>query len=38
LLYTARQGYDPRLSTLGASSGEYGANRTLSVGVNVKLR
>ncbi|MDA8809913.1 SusC/RagA family TonB-linked outer membrane protein [Flavobacteriaceae bacterium] len=38
LLYTARQGYDPRLNSLGASSGEYGANRTLAVGVNIKLR
>lgn len=38
LLYSARQGYDPRLSTLGVSSGEYGANRTLSIGLNVKLR
>jgi hypothetical protein len=38
LLYTARQGYDPRLNSLGASSGEYGANRTLSIGVNIKLR
>ena len=38
LLSSARQGYDQRLSTLGVSSGEYGANRTLSVGLNVKLR
>ena len=38
LLYSARQGYDPRLNSLGASSGEYGANRTLSVGVNINLK
>jgi TonB-linked SusC/RagA family outer membrane protein len=38
LLYSARQGYDPRLNSLGASSGEYGANRTMSLGVNIKLR
>ena len=38
LLYSARQGYDPRLNSLGVSSGEYGANRTLAVGVNIMLR
>ena len=38
LLYSARQGYDPRLNSLGASSGEYGANRTMSVGVNIMFR
>ena len=38
LLYNARQGYDPRLNTLGESSGEYGANRTMSIGINVNLR
>jgi len=38
LLYSARQGYDPRLNSLGRSSGEYGANRTMSLGVNIKLR
>ena len=38
LLYSARQGYDPRLNSLGSSSGEYGANRTMSLGVNIKLR
>ena len=38
LLYNARQGYDPRLNSLGVSSGEYGANRTMSLGVNIKLR
>lgn len=38
LLYSARQGYDPRLNSLGASSGEYGANRTMSLGVNIKFR
>ena len=37
LLYSARQGYDPRLNSVGASSAEYGANRTISFGVNVKL-
>ena len=37
LLYSARQGYDPRLSLVGASSSEYGANRTIAFGVNVKL-
>ena len=38
LLYNARQGYDPRLNSLGATSGEYGANRTMSIGVNINLR
>lgn len=38
LLYSARQGYDPRLNSLGSSSGEYGANRTMSLGVNIKFR
>lgn len=37
LLYSARQGYDPRLNTVGSSSGEYGANRTLALGVNINL-
>ncbi|WP_298767563.1 SusC/RagA family TonB-linked outer membrane protein [uncultured Polaribacter sp.] len=37
LLYSARQGYDPRLSIAGTSSAEFGANRTISFGVNVKL-
>lgn len=37
LLYSARQGYDPRLSLVGSSSSEYGANRTIAFGVNVKL-
>ncbi len=37
LLYSARQGYDPRLNSIGSSSAEYGANRTISFGVNVKL-
>lgn len=37
LLYSARQGYDPRLSLVGSSSGEYGANRTIALGVSVKL-
>ena len=38
LLYSARQGYDPRLNSLGSSSGEYGANRTMSIGVNINLK
>ena len=37
LLYSARQGYDPRLSLVGSSSAEYGANRTIALGVSVKL-
>lgn len=37
LLYSARQGYDPRLNSVGASSAEFGANRTISFGVNIKL-
>ncbi len=37
LLYSARQGYDPRLNSTGISSGEYGANRTIAFGVNINL-
>ncbi|MBE7648978.1 SusC/RagA family TonB-linked outer membrane protein [Tenacibaculum finnmarkense] len=37
LLYNARQGYDPRLNSVGASSAEYGANRTIAFGVNINL-
>lgn len=37
LLFSARQGYDPRLNSVGASSAEYGANRTIALGVNIKL-
>ena len=37
LLYSARQGYDPRLSTTGSSAAEYGANRTIVMGVNINL-
>ena len=37
LLYSARQGYDPRLSSLGKSSAEYGINRTIVFGVNINL-
>jgi TonB-linked SusC/RagA family outer membrane protein len=35
LLSSARQGYDPRLSLTGASSAEYGANRTIALGLNI---
>tara|TARA_R110001606_G_scaffold263212_1_gene411861 strand:- start:1768 stop:4947 length:3180 start_codon:yes stop_codon:yes gene_type:complete len=37
LLYSARQGYDPRLNSVGSSSAEFGANRTISMGLNIKL-
>lgn len=37
LLYSARQGYDPRLNSVGSSSAEYGANRTIAFGVNINL-
>ncbi|TXE09824.1 SusC/RagA family TonB-linked outer membrane protein [Seonamhaeicola algicola] len=37
LLYRARQGYDPRLNSVGSSSAEYGANRTIAFGVNINL-
>ncbi|WP_075342350.1 SusC/RagA family TonB-linked outer membrane protein [Tenacibaculum agarivorans] len=37
LLYSARQGYDPRLNSIGRSSAEYGANRTIAFGVNINL-
>ena len=37
LLYSARQGYDPRLSLTGASAAEYGANRTIAIGLNINF-
>jgi len=37
LLYSARQGYDPRLSVSGRSAAEYGTNRTIAFGVNITL-
>jgi TonB-linked SusC/RagA family outer membrane protein len=37
LLYSARQGYDPRLSSVGATSPEYSANRTIAFGVKINL-
>ena len=37
LLYSARQGYDPRLSLIGSSAGEYSLNRTVSLGLNINL-
>lgn len=37
LLYSARQGYDPRLNSVGSSSPEYGANRTIAFGLNINL-
>ncbi len=37
LLYSARQGYDPRLNSVGSSSAEYGANRTIAFGININL-
>ncbi|CAL2091111.1 SusC/RagA family TonB-linked outer membrane protein [Tenacibaculum sp. 190524A02b] len=37
LLYSARQGYDPRLNSIGNGSAEYGANRTIALGVNINL-
>ena len=37
LLASARQGYDPRLSSIGASAPEYGANRTIALGLNITL-
>ncbi len=37
LLYSARQGYDPRLNSVGSSSAEYGANRTTAFGVKLNL-
>lgn len=37
LLYSARQGYDPRLNSVGRSSAEYGANRTIAFGVSINL-
>jgi hypothetical protein len=37
LLYSARQGYDPRLSLIGSSAGEYSSNRTVSLGLNINL-
>lgn len=37
LLSSARQGYDPRLSLIGSSAGEYSMNRTVSIGLNINL-
>jgi TonB-linked SusC/RagA family outer membrane protein len=37
LLYSARQGYDPRLSLIGNSAGEYGINRTIAFGLKINL-
>ena len=37
LLYSERQGYDPRLSLTGNSAGEYGINRTIAFGLNINL-
>ena len=37
LLYSERQGYDPRLSLIGNSAGEYGINRTIAFGLNINL-
>ena len=37
LLSSARQGYDPRLSLIGSSAGEYSMNRTVSLGLNINL-
>lgn len=37
LLYSARQGYDPRLNSVGTSSAEYGANRTIAFGVSINF-
>ncbi|MBI9057999.1 MAG: SusC/RagA family TonB-linked outer membrane protein [Labilibaculum sp.] len=37
LLYSARQGYDPRLNSVGRSSAEYGANRTIAFGVSINF-
>ncbi|MGK7395768.1 MAG: SusC/RagA family TonB-linked outer membrane protein [Candidatus Cyclobacteriaceae bacterium M3_2C_046] len=36
-LWSARQGYDPRLSTVGTASNEYSVMRTISLGVNAKF-
>jgi TonB-linked SusC/RagA family outer membrane protein len=37
LLYSARQGYDPRLNLVGGSAAQYGANRTIAFGVKINL-
>ena len=37
LLYSARQGYDPRMNSVGTSSAEYGANRTIAFGVSINF-
>jgi TonB-linked SusC/RagA family outer membrane protein len=37
LLYSARQGYDPRLNSVGATSPEYSANRTIAFGAKINL-
>ncbi len=37
LLYSARQGYDPRLNSTGATSPEFSANRTIAFGAKINL-
>ena len=37
LLSSARQGYDPRLSLTGVSASEYGANRTIALGLTINF-
>lgn len=37
LLYSARQGFDPRLSVTGRSAAAYAANRTIAFGVNINI-
>lgn len=36
-LWSARQGYDPRLSVVGTTSNEYSVMRSMSVGANVRF-
>jgi TonB-linked SusC/RagA family outer membrane protein len=36
-LWSARQGYDPRLSVVGTASNEYSVMRSMSVGANVRF-
>ena len=36
-LWSARQGYDPRLSVVGSSSNEYSVVRSMSIGAKVKF-
>ncbi|GAB1856380.1 TonB-dependent receptor [Flavobacteriaceae bacterium MHTCC 0001] len=37
LLYSAKQGFDPRLSITGRSAAAYPANRTIAFGVNINI-